>query len=167
MNLSLQSNALAIGGWLFVFIVVLGSFSYLTTQPPKHTRLPLVQGCKLHLQSCSADLPDGGKIHFDISPKQPDPTKALHLVATFEQFVPESVHVSFEGVNMDMGYLEFDLKRKKNTSDLVIFRGDAGLFVCSYGVMNWAVLANVKIDDTVYEVPFEFESVYSAREKVL
>ena len=62
---------------------------------------------------------------------------------------------------MYMGYLEFDLKQKEPIGDSVEFAGNGGVFVCSYGVMPWVVLVNVQVGRRVYEMPFEFETMYN------
>jgi hypothetical protein len=146
---------------MLLFIVGLGAYEYLSTQSSDRIRLPLVEACKLHLQACSAELPTGGKIIFEITPKPPNPEEIIHLSAVFHQLDPQSVRVSFEGRDMYMGFLEFGLEHKKVTGDSVEFDGNGGVFVCSYGVMPWVVLVKVQVDGRVYEIPFQFETIYS------
>ncbi len=147
-------------GLLLLLSVGLGGYFYYLKLPPEQIRLPLVQGCPLHLQACSTELPGGGKIFFEISPRQPNPAEPLQLKATFQQVDPQLVRVSFEGVDMYMGYLEFDLERKEKTAGRTEFSGEGGLFVCATGLMKWVVLVSVQLNRKVYQVPFEFESVF-------
>jgi hypothetical protein len=146
---------------MLLLIVGLGAYEYLSTHSSDKVRLPLVGGCKLNLQACSAELPTGGKVIFKITPRPPNPEEVIHLSATFHQLKPQSVRVLFEGRDMYMGYLEFGLAQKKFTGDSVEFAGNGGVFVCSYGIMPWVVLVNVQVDGRVYEIPFEFETIYN------
>jgi hypothetical protein len=148
-------------GVMLLFIVGLGAYEYLSTQSSDRIRLPLVEGCKLNLQACSAELPTGGKIIFEITPKPPNPEEIIHLSADFHQFDPQSVRVSFEGRDMYMGLLEFGLEQKEVPGNSVEFAGNGGIFVCSYGVMPWVVRVKVQVDGRVYEIPFQFETIYS------
>ncbi len=148
-------------GLMLLFIVGLGTYEYLSTHSSGRIRLPLVEGCKLNLQACSAELPTGGNVIFEITPRPPNPEEVIHLSATFHQLNPQSVRVLFEGRDMYMGYLEFGLTQKEFIGDSVEFAGNGGVFVCSYGVMPWVVLVNVQVDGRAYEIPFKFETIYS------
>ncbi len=157
----IKNNRLPIVTALVLALIVgLGAYEYLSTHSSDKVRLPLVEGCKLNLQACSAELPTGGKVIFEITPKPPNPEEIIHLSATFHQLKPQSVRVSFVGRDMYMGYLEFALAQKEVAGDSVEFTGNGGVFVCSYGVMPWVVLVNVQVDGRVYETPFEFETIY-------
>lgn len=123
--------------------------------------LPVVEGCALHLEACSASFPQGGKMTIAINPRQPSPTDPLHLRASFEQLEPQVVGVRFKGVDMNMGYLEhfvYDLHKNETTGKTVSFSGNAGVFVCSSNLMQWLVLVKVQIGETRYQVPFRFET---------
>ena len=148
-------------GLMLALIVGLGAYEYLSTQSSDKVRLPLVEACKLNLQACSAELPTGGKVIFEITPRPPNPEEIIHLSATFHQLKPQSVRVLFEGRDMYMGFLEFGLAQKEMAGDSVEFAGNGGVFVCSYGVMPWVVLVKVQVDGRVYEIPFQFETIYS------
>jgi len=124
-------------------------------------KLPLDEGCALHLETCSASFPRGGQMTFAINPGQPSPTDTLRLHASFEQIEPQVVGVRFKGIDMNMGYLEhyvFDLQKTKVGGSTVAFSGDAGVFVCSSNLMRWLVLVKVQVGETRYEVPFKFET---------
>lgn len=155
-----DNRLLIVTGLLLLLIIGLGAYEYLSTHSSDRIRLPLVKSCKLNLQACSAELPTGGKVIFEITPKPPNPSEVLHLSATFHQLNPQSVRVAFEGRDMYMGYLEFDLVQQEAIGDSVEFAANGGVFVCSYGVMPWVVLVNIKVDGRVYEMPFEFETIY-------
>ncbi len=156
-----KNNLLLIFTGLFLLLIIgLAGYEVLSKQFAGRVRLPMVEGCKLNLETCTAELPTGGKISFEITPRPPNPAKILHLDATFHQLNPQSVRVSFEGRDMYMGDLEFELKPKESTGDPVEFTGNGGIFVCSYGVMPWVVLVKVQVGEKVYEAPFEFETIF-------
>lgn len=124
-------------------------------------RLPVVEDCALHLETCSVNFPQGGRMMFAINPRQPSPTDTLRLHANFEQVAPKAVGVRFKGIDMSMGYLEhfvFDLKKIEPGEKLNSFGGEAGVFVCSSNLMQWLVLVKVQLGETRYEVPFKFET---------
>ena len=125
-------------------------------------RLPVVENCGLHLEPCSSPLPTGGRIVFEINPRQPAPSETLYLSADFEGVEPRAVGVRFKGINMNMGQLEYyvhHLSRKDTPDDSIFFTGSGGVFVCSIGTMQWLVLVNLQIGGRVYEVPFRFETI--------
>ena len=120
--------------------------------------LPLVRGCALHRERCSAQLPSGGRMSFAIEPRNPSPTDPLVMQADFEQVKPHAVSVRFKGVDMNMGYLEHFAypMQKTESAHGVSFSGNGGVFACSSDRMVWHVLVKLQLDDTTYEVPFEF-----------
>jgi len=115
----------------------------LVSPDPKNVRLPIVEGCALHMESCAVSLPVGAEVVFEIDPKQPNSNQELQLLARFRGVDPLSVGVRFKGVNMDMGELENytqDLVREESPGKAIMFSGPGSLFVCSRGVMQWLVL---------------------------
>jgi len=127
-------------------------------------RLPVAETCLLHLEPCASELPGGGKIIFEINPKQPSPTEILYLSARFEQVEPTAVRVSFKGETMNMGYLEYvkyELRRDDTNDASILFSGQGGLSVCISGLMKWVALVDVQVGETIYEVPFKFETIYT------
>lgn len=145
-----------------LLLAVAGLLGYRFLQSAnEEIRLPVVEGCALHLEACAARLPEGGRMTFAITPRQPSPTDTLHLNASFEQVEPSVVGVRFKGIDMNMGYLEyyvFDLHKIEAGAKQSSFSGDAGVFVCSSNLMQWLVLVKVQVGETRYEVPFKFET---------
>lgn len=126
-------------------------------------RLPVVDGCVLHLEACSVSFPQGGSMTFEINPRQPAPTDTLKLKASFDQMAPQAVGVRFKGVDMNMGYLEhfvYEMQQNESAEQVPSFVGDAGVFACSSTLMKWLVLVKVRAGDgSRYEVPFRFETM--------
>lgn len=149
-------------GALVVFIVIAGFFAYRHFDGEAAiVSLPVVEDCQLHRESCTAVLPNGGKLRLDIEPKQPAPTDPLRVTAVFEKAAPGAVGVRLEGVNMNMGYLEhfvYELSRDHGDPAANAFSGSAGVFTCSSTVMQWRVLARIELDGARYEIPFQFET---------
>ena len=128
---------------------------------PPTVRLPVVEGCTLHQQACTTELPGGVRLTFEISPKNAVATDVLELSAHFQGSEPAAVGARFEGVNMDMGQLEYlthRLVRVEDEGGIVRFAGNGGVFACSVGVMHWLVLVRVDVGDTLYVVPYRFET---------
>lgn len=140
-------------------LLMAGVFGYLSTQQTERevVRLPLVTGCKLHLQSCSALLPEMGELTFEISPKNPSPTESILLRVTFSELQPERVEVLFEGKEMYMGLLQYALYPSEESG---VFSGTGSLSICIRELMEWIALLKVQVGDKVYEVPFEFETIH-------
>lgn len=135
---------------------------YYLARESDEIRLPLVEGCALHLEACSVEFPQGGSMTFEINPRQPSPSDTLQLKARFEQMAPQTVGVRFKGVDMNMGYLEhfvYEMQRNESRDQAPSFSGEAGVFVCTRNLMQWLVLVKVRADDGIrYEVPFKFET---------
>ena len=82
-------------------------------------------------------------------------------MAYFEDAQPESVGLRFNGIDMDMGYLEHFVHRLGNVQVDVTgtsYSGPASVFACSMSLMRWQALLQVDLGGTVYEIPFAFET---------
>ncbi len=154
-----QLLLLAIGGLLL--IAVLGGYLSSLSLQRESVRLPQVEDCPLHLHSCSAPLPEGGRIEFELTPKRPAPDRPMQLVARFTGVAPEAVTVLFEGKEMYMGFLQYPLELAESEEQgATVFSGRGSLSVCVRTLMEWIALVKVQIGDTIYEVPFEFETIH-------
>ncbi len=154
---------LIVGSLLLLTIVGLLGYQFVW-RGPDVTRLPVVEDCQLNLEPCSSPLPMGGRVIFEINPRQPPAGETLHLKADFHGLEPNAVGVRFKGINMNMGHLEYlvhDLSPVDTPDSSVTFIGQGGVFVCSIGLMQWLVLVKVQIGESTYEVPFNFETTYS------
>lgn len=135
-------------------------FGMESEQSPQNVkRLALAEDCPLHLQACESLLPGGGKVTFEMSPKDPNPTEPLTLEATFVGVDPKRVAVSFEGKDMYMGYLQYPLRRQDDDA-AVHFSGRGSLSICVRSLMEWIALLKIEVGDTLYEVPFAFETFH-------
>jgi hypothetical protein len=153
-----------------VLIAVIGltfylGYQYYNAPDQAMIQLPLVTHCGLHKQACSTTLPGGETITIEISPKNPSPNDVLDLTARFLQSKPQKITLRFKAVEMYMGYTEYMTyplkeanKETKTVNDSFEFRGQGGVAVCITGLMEWHVIANVKMDGQVYEIPFLFDT---------
>ena len=141
-------------------VVILAAYTLYSRQH-ETVRLPTVEDCALHLESCSTTLPQGGDIRLDIEPKNPSPSDPLRVEAEFARLQPGSVGLRFKGIDMNMGYLEHfvhelgSIHTDENGSS---FSGPAGVFACSMSLMRWQVILQFDLGGTVYEIPFAFET---------
>ena len=159
-------NLLIVGGLLLLIIAGLLGYHFIW-RGSDIVRLPVVEDCRLNLEPCSSPLPQGSRIDFEINPRQPPSGEALHLKAEFHGIEPDAVGVRFVGINMNMGYLEYlvhELSPTVTPDGSIRFTGQGGVFVCSIGLMRWLVLVEVRVGESVYEVPFNFETTYSGNQ---
>ena len=141
-------------------LAALAGYAFFITHE-ETVRLPPVADCALHLESCLAKLPPGGRIRLDIEPKNPSPSDLLRVVAKFEGLQPEAVGLRFKGIDMDMGYLEYfvhELGTTRSDESGSSFSGPAGVFACSMSLMRWQVWLQIDLDGSRYEIPFAFET---------
>lgn len=118
-------------------------------------QLPRVEGCGLHQQACSAELPAGVSVEFEMSPRPLPTTDPIGLRARFSGMDPERVVVLFEGKDMYMGFLQYPLRRVNSSQ----FEGKGSLSICIRRLMEWVARVQVDVGDVIYEVQFEFETI--------
>ncbi len=121
--------------------------------PRADIALPLVEGCRLDRQACSAALPGGGNVEVALEPR-PVPTSApVRIVVTVGRVRPSAVAVRFEGVDMNMGLHRVPLQATGGHHV-----GEATLPVCVTGRMVWQATVELEIGRENVSVPFRFES---------
>ena len=104
-------------------------------------------------------MPGGGTVRFEMTPKEPNPVEPLQLKATFQGVTPQRVVVSFEGKDMYMGYLVYPLSRQTEAEE-ILFSGRGSLSICVRSLMEWIAYLRVDLGDTIYEIPFAFETFH-------
>ncbi len=63
----------------------------------------------------------------------------------------------FEGKDMYMGFLQYELAAGR---DYATFQGEGSLSVCIRSLMEWIAVLRVEMGDSIYELPFEFETIH-------
>jgi len=148
---------------VLLLVSILISAGYLVTHKPeeKTITLPMITNCKLQHQPCVARMPPGGQLEFEVLPRNPNAAEELLMYAKFSGFEPEAVKVNYNGKTMNMGFLDYPLKRISVEDNKTTFSGKGGLSVCIRGVMEWKVTVSVKLNNIVYQIPFEMETFYN------
>jgi len=121
--------------------------------PRADIALPLVEGCRLDREACTAGLPDGGRIEVALEPKPVPTSSPMRVVVRVEGLHPEAVAVSFQGVDMNMG-----LHRLALSGGSGRFVGETTLPVCVTGRMIWQATVALDVGRKDITVPFRFES---------
>lgn len=115
--------------------------------------LPLVAGCRLDRQPCSAALPDGGRIEMALEPRPVPTSSPVRVIVTVAGMQPDSVEVSFAGVDMNMGLHRLPLAAAGGHHV-----GETTLPVCVTGRMVWEATVMLTVGRNNLSVPFRFES---------
>lgn len=121
--------------------------------PRADVSLPLVEGCRLDRQTCSAALPGGGRIEMAIEPRPVLSSGPMRVVVAVEGRQPVGVEVSFQGVDMNMGLHRLPLAAAGGR-----FVGETTLPVCVTGRMVWQATVMLETGRANVTVPFRFES---------
>jgi len=111
--------------------------------------------CDLRSGSCELQLPDGGSVQFEITPKSIPLLKPMVLDVTVTGKEVESVEVDFAGVSMNMGFNRIKLEAVDGGK----FSGTVTLPVCVRNRMDWEADVMLETDAGIIVAPFRFETV--------
>ena len=115
--------------------------------------LPLVEGCRLERQACSAALPGGGRVEMALEPRPVPTSSPMRVIVSVDGAQPENVEVSFAGVDMNMGLHRLPLAAVGGRHV-----GETTLPVCVTGRMVWQATVTLEVGRKNITVPFRFES---------
>lgn len=121
--------------------------------PRADVPLPLVEGCRLDRQVCSAALPGGGRVEMALEPRPVPTSGPMRVIVTVEGAQAERVTVDFEGVDMNMGLHRLPLAAADGRHV-----GETTLPVCVTGRMVWQATVMLEVGRKNVTVPFRFES---------
>lgn len=121
--------------------------------PRADVTLPLVEGCRLDRQACSAALPGGGRVGMALEPRPVPTSSPMRVIVTVEGAQAERVTVDFEGVDMNMGLHRLPLAAADGRHV-----GETTLPVCVTGRMVWQATVMLEVGRNNITVPFRFES---------
>ena len=116
---------------------------------------PLDPACDLRIAPCTAQFPNGGKVHFSMEPRSLPPLAPLRIAARLEGIEAGSVEVDFSGTDMNMGYNRVTL----TDSGAGHYEGKAMLPICVRSRMGWEAKVMLHTSTGIFVAPFRFETV--------
>lgn len=111
-------------------------------------------GCDLNTQTCSAELPGGGRLELSITPRPIPVVKPLQVDVRLSGRVADQVEIDFSGVAMDMGHHRLQLVADGQGRYL----GQAMLPVCISGRMTWQATLIVGSGHQTIAIAFPFDA---------
>lgn len=127
----------------------------------KNFNIATVDDCLLQIKECHALLPNGAKVSLNISPKNPIATQSLSLSVNLTKIDGDSVTVNFNGINMNMGFIEYPLKKISDSKNTERYKGVGALSFCVKGKMEWLITVSVLSNNIMYNIPFRLDTFYN------
>ena len=110
--------------------------------------------CELRNGPCHAELPAGGIIKFEISPRSIPLMKPLLLTVSVRDIEVTAAEIDFVGIGMNMGYNRPQLKQVSNNR----FEGSTTLPVCILQRMHWEANLLLETNMGTIKAPFRFHT---------
>ena len=110
--------------------------------------------CELRNGPCHAELPTGGSIKFEISPRSIPLMKPLLLTVSVRDIEVTAAEIDFVGIGMNMGYNRPQLKQVSNNR----FEGSTTLPVCILQRMHWEANLLLETNMGTIKAPFRFHT---------
>ena len=135
-------------------LAILGVIGYKVSPlilPGADAILPAVL-CSPSESPCAADLPNGERISFTLTPHPVRPLQTLDVAVQTEALKFDMIEVDFDGVDMKMGYNRIRLSGKNG-----VFSGQLMLPVCVSGSMRWAATVIITTPARQIAIPFHFD----------
>jgi len=121
---------------------------------PKTAATATIPVCDLQVGPCTASLPDGRSASLALLPLPVVALKPITVHLKLSGIQAQRVVVDFTGVNMDMGFNRFPLKRAG-----VGYAGKAILPVCTRSRMEWKAEVLVQTEHGLLAFPFRFDTI--------
>jgi hypothetical protein len=154
------SKSLLIDSAMILALILIGVVGYKLSPlllPKADVTVNPDPGCDLQQGSCSAPLPEGGRLAFSLMPHPIPVTTPLEMEVRLEGLAADKVAVDFAGVSMNMGFNRLGL----NSTGAGRFTGQATLPVCVTGRMVWQATVLIEAGRKRIAVPFRFEAGHS------
>ncbi len=116
---------------------------------------PLDASCDLRAGPCTVVFSGGGRVSFDIDPRDIPVVKPLVLNVKLEGLAASSVEVDFQGTDMNMGFNRAPLQ----PAGADRFSGGGMLPVCVRYAMEWEAKVLLQTDRGLLAAPFRFITV--------
>jgi hypothetical protein len=113
---------------------------------------PLDPQCDLRSGACTARLPNGGQVRFELEPRDLPLLEPLRIAVDVESLQALGVEVDFAGVDMNMGYNRPALAPEGPGR----FVGTTVLPVCVRHQMDWEARVLVRTPEGLVAAPFRF-----------
>ena len=108
--------------------------------------------CELRDAPCRAELPSGGSIEFEITPRSIPLMEPLSLTVSVRDIDITAAEIDFVGIGMNMGYNRPQLKQVSSNR----FEGSTILPVCVLQRMQWEARLLLETDKGIVMAPFRF-----------
>lgn len=151
------NKSLLVDSAMILALILIGAIGYKLSPlllPKADITMPLATGCNLQQDACVAELPQGGRLRFALTPRPIPVTAPLEMTVELEGASVDKVTVDFAGVDMSMGFNRQALQSTGGGR----FTGQAILPVCVTGRMLWQATVLVESGRTRIAVPFRFEA---------
>jgi hypothetical protein len=151
------SKSLLVDSAMILALILIGVVGYKLSpllMPKADVSAAPDPGCDLQQGTCSAVLPEGGRLRFSLSPRPIPVTAPLEMVVELEGATADKVAVDFAGVSMNMGFNRPSLAPAGSGR----FAGQTTLPVCVTGRMIWQATVLIEAGRTRTAIPFRFEA---------
>jgi hypothetical protein len=148
----MNKTALIVALLLVGIAAVVGVKLDKATQKSVEMRAASNPDCILRDGPCSAHLPAGGSIEFEITPHSIPLMKPLSLTVSVRDIEVSAAEIDFVGIGMNMGYNRPQLKKTSSTR----FEGKTTLPVCILQRMQWQANLLLETDSGTVMAPFRF-----------
>ena len=161
--------ALSRGSWLWlagggVFAAMAAGAFYIAwplLNPDIVAAAPVDPACDLRRGPCTATLPDGGRVRFELEPKTLPLLEPLAIDVRVEGLRVHSVQVDFAGIGMNMGYNRPTLAPDGEGH----YVGSTVLPVCIRYRMDWEAKVLMRTAKGLLAAPFRFSTFKGGEER--
>ena len=139
---------------IFVFLAALGYFAAREWVAPAVEVVTIEQAneCDLAAGTCTADLPGGGQLSLEISPRPIPLMQPLRVVARVNGSPLQPSRLDITGLNMEMGLNRTVLAPQGSGR----WEGETILPICSQRRMHWQAALALAEGDRQYRLVFRF-----------
>ncbi len=137
-----------------VAIALIGNYLSPLLLPKADVTAAAEPGCDLQRRTCSAALPQGGRLEFSITPRPIPVLQSLRVEVDLSGVEAKKVEVDFAGESMNMGFNRSQLAPAGGGRHV----GETSLPVCVSGRMTWVATVIVETERQRIAVPFRFDT---------
>jgi len=145
---------------LLVIFALLAAVGYFAARewrgtPAEAVIIDAAEGCDIAVGSCVTELPDGGELLFEITPRPIPLMQPLSVVARVSDSRLQPSRLDITGLNMEMGL---------NRTKLVLqqagqWQGETILPICSQRRMHWQAALLLNGADRQFRLIYRFHTL--------